>query len=359
MPIRHAIWKVGTKPQPLTEASLGKEALLEQMIVEDPAILSERWLLIGRQVRTTHGGFIDLLALNQDSQLIVIELKRNQTPREVVAQALDYASWVQNLASDEIAAIYDNYSGGGSLNEAFQQRFRLVLDEEQLNGSHQIVIVASTLDPSTERIVNYLNGMDVAINVIFFQVFQDGPSQYLSRAWLIDPVETESKAAIGPADAKGEWNGEYYVSFGHGTERNWDDARKYGFISGGGGTWYSQTLGLLSPGDRVWVNVPARGYVGVGRVTGPSVKASEFQVNVDGVQQPFLEIATTDYHQYVGDEEKAEYVVPVDWIATKPLAEAVSEVGFFGNQNTVCRPRTQKWNHTVDRLKHYFPDTAE
>lgn len=46
--------------------------------------------MIGRQVRTTHGGYIDLLALNQDGQLIVIELKRELTPREVVAQALDY-----------------------------------------------------------------------------------------------------------------------------------------------------------------------------------------------------------------------------------------------------------------------------
>jgi len=29
MPIRHAIWKVGDKPMPLSEVSLGTEALLE------------------------------------------------------------------------------------------------------------------------------------------------------------------------------------------------------------------------------------------------------------------------------------------------------------------------------------------
>lgn len=359
MPICHAIWKVGTKPEPMTEASLGKEALLEQMIVEDPAILSDRWLLIGRQICTTHGGFIDLLALNQDGQLIVIELKRVQTPREVVAQALDYASWVQNLAADEIAAIYDRFSGGGSLGEAFQKRFGLALDEEELNGSHQVVIVASSLDPSTERIVNYLNGMDVAINVIFFQVFQDGASQYLSRSWLIDPIETESKATSGPVGTKGEWNGEYYVSFGHSATRDWNEAVKYGFICGGGGTWYSQTLFLLSPGDRVWVNVPQCGYVGVGRVTGPAVRASEFEVEIDGVKRPFLEIAKAEYHRdSVENEEQSEYFVPVEWIDTKPIAKAISEVGFFGNQNTVCRPRTSKWNHTVERLKHHFPSVA-
>ena len=352
MSIRHAIWKVGAKPETLKEASLDKEIHFEQMIVENPSILSDRWMLIGRQVRTTHGGCLDLMALNQDGQLIVIELKRDQTPREVVAQALDYASWAQGLASDEVASIYTRFSNGGSLGEDFQKRFKLKLDEEQINGSHQIVIVASSLDASTERIVNYLNGMDVAINVIFFQVFQDGDNQYLSRAWLIDPVETENKATGG---ARGEWNGEYYVSFGQGMDRDWEEAKKYGFICGGGGTWYSQTLFMLSPGDRIWVNVPGNGYVGVGRVTGSAVSADEFQVTIDGVMRPFMEVAQAEYHRgKIGNEEESEYFVPIEWIKTKPLTQAVSEVGFFGNQNTVARPKTQKWNHTVERLKHIF-----
>lgn len=355
MPIRHAIWKVGTKPEPLAEVSLGKEALLEQMITEDHSILSDRWFLIGRQVRTTHGGYIDLLALNQDGQLIVIELKRDMTPREVVAQALDYASWVQDLKADDIASIYSRFSGGGSLGDAFRQRFGLALDEEQLNGTHQIVIVASALDLSTERIVNYLNKMDIPINVIFFQVFQDGANQYLSRAWLIDPVETESKATAGPAGERGEWNGEYYVSFGQSADRDWQEAVKYGFICGGGGRWYSQTLFLLSQGDRVWVNIPQQGYVGVGRVTGGAVPGNQFKVNADGVIRPVMEVVQANYHrQYIYDEEKTEYFVPVEWLVTKPANEAVSEVGFFGNQNTVARPKTHKWNHTVEQLKQRF-----
>ncbi len=355
MPIQHAIWKIGTKPEPLVETTLGKETLLEQMIVEDPAILSVRWLLIGRQVRTSHGGIIDLLALNQDGQIIVIELKRDQTPREVAAQALDYASWIQSLQTDEIADIYSHYSGGKSLGEAFQSRFGLALDEEQLNGSHQIVIVASTLDSSTERIVNYLNGMNVPINVIFFQVFKDGGSQYLSRSWLIDPVETESKAASGPAGVKGEWNGEYYVSFGESESRCWEEAVKYSFICGGGGNWYSQTLFMLSTGDRVWVNVPKSGYVGVGRVTDPAIRACEFRVNVDGAVCPFLEIAKASYNrQQIDNEEECEYFVSVEWIKTLPIDQAISEVGFFGNQNTVARPKTQKWIHTIERLKQRF-----
>ncbi|MEZ4552429.1 MAG: endonuclease NucS [Dehalococcoidia bacterium] len=360
MPVRHAIWRVGSPPEPLVVSSLGRESLLEDMIAADPSILSESWLLIGRQVRTDHGGFIDLLALNVDAQLIVIELKRNQTPREVVAQGLDYASWARQLTPDRLASIYDGFSNGGSLGDRFRDHFGVDLDEEQLNGAHQLVIVASVLDASTERIVNYLNEMDVPVNIIFFQVFSDGPNQYLSRSWLIDPIETETRATPRDSGPKVEWNREYYVSFGHGSSRDWDEAVRYGFISAGGGAWYTKTLRLLTTESTIWVNIPRVGYVGVGRVRGPAVPVNEFFVDADGVRRPFLDVAKADYHRAsVGDEDKGEFIVPVEWIATRPLAEAVSEVGFFGNQNTVCRPVTSKWIHTVDRLKHEFIGTAE
>src|SRR5438046_5339999 len=105
MPVRHAIWKVAAEPRPLDESSLVKEQLLEDMIVANPKIVSDEWMLIGRQEDTGFGGRIDLLAIAPDGSLVLIELKRNRTPREVVAQALDYASWVEKLRAEDIAAI--------------------------------------------------------------------------------------------------------------------------------------------------------------------------------------------------------------------------------------------------------------
>jgi RecB family endonuclease NucS len=52
-------------------------------------------LAIGRQVRTVFGGRIDLLCINGDGDLVIVEPKCDKTPREITAQALDYASWVQ------------------------------------------------------------------------------------------------------------------------------------------------------------------------------------------------------------------------------------------------------------------------
>lgn len=84
MPIRNAIWTVSDKPQALVEARLPSERVLEDMIVAAPRILSDEWMLIGRQERTGNGGIIDLLAIAPDGALVLIELKRDRTPREVV-----------------------------------------------------------------------------------------------------------------------------------------------------------------------------------------------------------------------------------------------------------------------------------
>jgi hypothetical protein len=342
----HAIWTIGAKPESLSAGRLASEQLLEDMMVNDLSIVSDEWMLIGRQEVTSFGGRVDLLAIAPDGSLVLIELKRDRTPRDVVAQALDYASWLEQLTADKIAQIYQRFSGGESLDQAFAQRFGAALDEEALN---------TELDASTERIVGYLNARDIAINVLFFQVFQHGEQQLLSRAWLVDPAETQgnvASSAPGKRD-KEPWNGEYYVSYG---DRSWDDAVKYGFISGGGGSWYSQTLKLLSPGDRVWVKIPKTGYVGVGRVIEAVQPANTFAVRTESGEQPALDVLTDGarYRKFADDPDKTEQFVRVDWLDTVPVERAINELGLFGNQNTVCQPTTPKWRHTVERLKTHF-----
>ncbi|MGY8831654.1 MAG: endonuclease NucS domain-containing protein, partial [Pseudomonadales bacterium] len=92
MPIKTEVWSVGLTPALLQETILPSEQMLEDMIVSAPRLLSEEWMLIGRQESTGLGGRIDLLAIAPDASLVLIELKRDRTPRDVVAQALDYAS---------------------------------------------------------------------------------------------------------------------------------------------------------------------------------------------------------------------------------------------------------------------------
>src|SRR5437762_2911787 len=67
------------------------------------------WMIIGRQVPTPWGKFIDLLCIDGEGKIVVLELKRDKTPREVVAQALDYGSYVKTIQADELRRIFANY----------------------------------------------------------------------------------------------------------------------------------------------------------------------------------------------------------------------------------------------------------
>lgn len=57
--------------------------------------------------------------------------------------------------------------------------------------------VVASLDDSTERMVEYLSSRDLPITVLLFQVFASRAEQFLSRTWLLDPVQAW---AIGPVE---------------------------------------------------------------------------------------------------------------------------------------------------------------
>jgi hypothetical protein len=359
MSVSQRIWQVGQPPQRLFESKLASEQELEEMIAAKPEIVSDEWMVIGRQEETGFGGRIDLLAIAPDSSLVLIELKRDRTPRDVVAQALDYATWVEALDAEAVLRIYARFKAKsqehGDLAKDFEARFGTPLDAEVFPGQHQIVIVASALDASSERIVSYLGKRAVAINVLCFEVFDHGPEKFLSRAWLRDPVEAQAASSSGSAGSSaGSWNGEYYVSYG-GKTRSWDEAVKYGFVSAGGGAWYSNTLKLLKPGDRIWVKVPGKGFVGVGRVTGFSTPLPEFRVRVDGQDVPASDVIAGGQLDLTADPDKMEYFVPVDWAQAVTEDHAINEPGLFGNPNTVCAPKSPAWRTTIERLRSAFP----
>jgi hypothetical protein len=354
MPIELSVWKLGDTPEPISFSPIESEDRLETAIHEDISILDGGLMILGLQVLTDHGNRIDLLCIDSEGDLTVVELKRDRTPREVVAQILDYASWVEGLSYDDVTALYEEHHPDTAFEEAFANRFNSSAPEA-LNDAHDLVVVASELDPSTERIIDYLSSKyGVPINAVFFRHFQDNGAEYLTRTWLIDPGEVESGEASRSTSKKEPWNErDFYVSFGDGAHRRWTDARRYGFVSAGQGEWYSRTLSRLFEGARIFVNLPGTGYVGVGVVEDEVVPVTEFTVTVDGETMPILEapLDATKMGENAGDPEKSEYLVGVRWIDTRPESDAVWETGMFANQNTVCKLRNR---FTLDRLSEHF-----
>jgi hypothetical protein len=155
-------------------------------------VLDPKLLIIGEQVETAFGKFIDLLCMDSTGNLVIVELKRDKTPREVTAQALDYASWVKDLELDDIQQIAAKYFKEGDLKSAFSAKFKTEFPEV-INEHHAMRVVASEIDDSTERIIRYLSEIyGVDINAVRFQFFQatDG-RQMLVRTFTVAPEEAE------------------------------------------------------------------------------------------------------------------------------------------------------------------------
>ena len=342
--------------QILQSGTLISEQELEDTLCENIQLLDSNWLVIGQQIITANGKRLDLLCIDRGGSLIVLELKKDLTPREVTAQVIEYASYVSEMGFEELAQAYLKFAEKhpgvpDSLDKAFLQKFGTELDESSIDKKPKMVIVAANMDDGTEHIIRYLRqAYNVDINILFFQVFLHGNDRIMSRVWFEENMELEAKP-----EYNANWNQEYYISFGEDQGRKWEDARKYGFISAGGGKWYTQTLKMLRAGDRIWVNIPHTGYVGVGIVQAEVQQASDAAWEIDGNLTEMKALALNGSYFYSEeDAEHAEFVVPVKWIKTLPEKSAVREVGFFGNQNTVCRPTTEKWNYTVKRLKELW-----
>ena len=109
MPLELGVWRIDAGVKPVEFGALDLEKRLEEILDKNIEIASPNWFVIGRQVRTSHGGIIDLLAMDRDANLIVLELKRDRTPRDIIAQLLDYGSWVVGLDVDNIIQIFAEY----------------------------------------------------------------------------------------------------------------------------------------------------------------------------------------------------------------------------------------------------------
>ncbi len=329
-------------------------------IEDNPLLLGQPLMIIGRQVPTAYGGFIDLLAVDREGVINVLELKRDKTPRDVVAQVLDYGSWVAGLDRDEIVEVFEAYKPGVSFDSAFAEVFGDTPDE--INSEQRFVIVAASVDGATERIVRFLSSTyGVPIDVLFINHFVDGGVTYLARAWLAadDTSTATANWQSGKKKSTREpWNGtDWYVAFGEDPGgRQWQDARHYGFVSAGGGAWYSKTLRSLPIGARVFVHIPKHGYVGIGKVTGEPMQFADAVVSVDDTNDETrslkgLPLAGHYIHNSDRDDpDSAEWVVPVAWEVTVPIDEAKWQAGFFANQNSATRLRSSFTIATVSEL---------
>lgn len=94
-----------------SELGFKEKQHLQEWIAKEPTCLGEELLIIQKEF----DGFddtkerLDLLTLDKDGALVIIENKLDDTGRDVIWQAIKYASYCSNLTKSQIVKIYQDY----------------------------------------------------------------------------------------------------------------------------------------------------------------------------------------------------------------------------------------------------------
>ena len=341
------LWQIeNDKLEPMNKISLNLEKRLKKWIYDEISILGMDLLIIGQEVHTSFGGFIDILAIDIEGKLIIIELKRDKTPRDIVAQCFDYGIWVYKLTYNDVIELYEKYNSS-DLEKDFEKYFSEKMPSK-INNNYQIIIVAESLDDSTERIVEHLNIIHgININAIFFNVFSRNGNDFIGRSWLKDPEDIEVN---NPRSKNNKWTGYYFVNTGITDEnqRDWKYNITYNFISAGGGDRWINAIKKLKKGDKIFALIKNKGYVGYGIVEEEAVLVKNYFVND---LKMINELPDNHTWKQEKDPSVDEWIVKVNWVKKFNESDAKWFKGAFANQNVVCK---LKDTETFDFLVNEF-----
>ncbi|HAS3640630.1 TPA: DUF4268 domain-containing protein [Vibrio cholerae] len=155
---------------------------LQEWLAHEPSALGEELLIIQKEF----DGFddtrerLDLLALDKDGNLVIIENKLDDSGRDVVWQALKYASYCASLTKAQIVEIYQQYLDRYEpvtgevdlLNAPVSASARICefldapdLDELKLNlgNSQRIMLVAANFRKEVTSTALWLLGQGISI----------------------------------------------------------------------------------------------------------------------------------------------------------------------------------------------------
>ncbi|HDZ9267131.1 TPA: DUF4268 domain-containing protein [Vibrio cholerae] len=203
------------KTKKFSELGFTERKHLQEWLAHEPSALGEELLIIQKEF----DGFddtrerLDLLALDKDGNLVIIENKLDDSGRDVVWQALKYASYCASLTKAQIVEIYQQYLDRYEpvtgevdlLNAPASASARICefldapdLDELKLNlgNSQRIMLVAANFRKEVTSTALWLLGQGISIACFKITPYSLG-EQLLINIDQIIPTPEAKELMIG------------------------------------------------------------------------------------------------------------------------------------------------------------------
>lgn len=170
---------------PCKETEFRSHKLLERQdlskwVEQYPAILGEELLVVTSEYdrfdKTSER--LDLLAIDKEGNLVVIELKRDDSGKSVDLQAIKYAAYCSTLRLGDLVDMYTRYQkqkGADLSTEAAQQVILDFIDNddfEEVNDRPRIILVAKEFRPEVTASVLWLRKCGIDISCVKWDPYE-------------------------------------------------------------------------------------------------------------------------------------------------------------------------------------------
>jgi len=170
---------------PCKETEFRNHGLLERQdlakwIEQYPAMLGEELMIITSEYdrfdKTNER--LDLLGLDKDGNLVVIELKRDDSGKNVDLQALKYAAYCSTLRLPDLVEMYEKYQKQKGIEITSEKAQTAILDFienddfEELNDRPRIILVAREFRPEVTASVIWLRKFALDVSCVKWDPYE-------------------------------------------------------------------------------------------------------------------------------------------------------------------------------------------
>ena len=191
---------VPLEKQRFSDLNLQERPHIQEWLAQTPEALGEELLVIQKEF----DGFadtnerLDLLALDKERRLVVIEIKRDDSGRNVVWQGLKYVAYCSSLKKSEIVEIYqrhlDRWSNGESAVPNLCEFLEVEdLDDTVLNAGNdqRLILVAANFRKEVTATVLWLIGHRVRAQCFRVVPYSFGEDVLIDLQQIIPMPEAE------------------------------------------------------------------------------------------------------------------------------------------------------------------------
>lgn len=187
-------------PKRFGDMGLTERGHLQEWLAGCPSCLGEELLVIQKEF----DGFnetrerLDLLALDKEGTLVVIENKLDDSGRDVVWQALKYASYCSSLSKSQIVEIYQTYLDRHETGASAEKKLREFYDDRDFSElilnhgvDQRLILVAAHFRKEVTSTVLWLREHGIRLQCVKATAFGHGAEVFLNLERIIPVPEAE------------------------------------------------------------------------------------------------------------------------------------------------------------------------